>query len=257
MTPDVQGVLIAGGILVATAICLEAGYRLGRWRLTDDDRSNSGNGSIEAAVIGLLGLLLGFSFAGGTSRLDHRRQLIIQEANAVGTAYLRVDLLEGRDQPEMRQLFRDYLDERLNVYRAIPDMPAALRVSDRCEALKEKIWARAVTATLQERREDLSRLLLPALNEMFDVATARTVMLFAHTPLLILVLLLSVAMLSGLLAGYGMASRRSRSPLHLMIYPLVVSITFYAVIDLDFPRGGLIRLDAADRALRQVRESMR
>ena len=70
---------------------------------------------MEAAVFALLGLLLGFSFAGGTSRLDARRQLIVQEANAIGTAYLRLNLLPSTEQPEMRRLFREYVDARLHV----------------------------------------------------------------------------------------------------------------------------------------------
>ena len=79
---------------------------------------------MEAAVFALLGLLLGFSFAGGTSRLESKRQLIVQ-ANAIGTAYLRLDELPPNDQPEMRRLYRDYLDARLRVYEKLPDLNAA------------------------------------------------------------------------------------------------------------------------------------
>jgi len=88
-------------------VCVEVGYRLGRRR--SEELAHVGIGAIEAAVFALLGLLLAFSFAGGNSRLDTRRQLIIEEANAIGTAYLRLDMLAA-DQPEMRRLFREYLD---------------------------------------------------------------------------------------------------------------------------------------------------
>ena len=74
--------------------------------------THEGIGVIEASIFALLGLLLGFSFAGGTSRLDERRELIVKEANAVSTAYLRLDLLPAAEQPEMRHLFRVYLDTR-------------------------------------------------------------------------------------------------------------------------------------------------
>ncbi len=90
-------------------------------------RHTEGIGPIEASVFGLLGLLLAFSFAGGTSRLDTRRQLIVEEANAIGTAYLRLDLVAVANQPEMRRLFREYLDSRLRVYETLRDVAATER----------------------------------------------------------------------------------------------------------------------------------
>jgi hypothetical protein len=95
-------------------------------------------GAMEAVVFALLGLLLAFSFSGGTSRLETRRQLIIEEANAIGTAYLRVDLLGAEKQPEMRRLFKEYLDARISVYQQLPDLAAA----ERQTALAERIQAR-------------------------------------------------------------------------------------------------------------------
>ncbi len=105
--------------------CFEVGYRFGR-RATErhPGLTHVGLGPIEAAVFALLGLLLGFSFAGGTTRLDARRQQIAQEANAIGAAYLRLDLLPAAYQPAMRQLFREYVDARLRVYERLPDLNA-------------------------------------------------------------------------------------------------------------------------------------
>jgi hypothetical protein len=87
-------------------------------------QAHEGIGVIEAAVFALLGLLLGFSFSGGTSRLETKRQLVVQEANAIGTAYLRLDELPVNEQPEMRRLFREYLDARLSVYEKLLDLKA-------------------------------------------------------------------------------------------------------------------------------------
>jgi hypothetical protein len=253
----VLAIAVAAGVLAATAISLEIGYRRGRRDVNAGKPPTGGDATIEAAVFALLGLLLGFSFAGGTSRLDYRRQLIVKEVNAIGTAYLRLDLLKSGEQPEMRQLFRDYLDQRLRVYQAIPDMPAVVRELDRAAGLQKAIWQRAVTATLEDPGQNLSRLLLPAINDMIDVTTARTATLTTHTPNLILGLLTVVTLLSGLLAGYGMSQHPRRSWLHMAIYPLAVALTLYTVVDLDYPRMGLILVDGADRALWQLRDSMR
>ena len=100
-------------------------------------------------------------------------------------------------------------------------------------------------------------LLLPAVSQMIDVTTSRTVALHTHLPALIFALLMGVALLSGLLAGYAMAKRRSRSWLHMLVYALVVAGTIYAVVDLDYPRTGWIRLEEADNALAKLRDSIR
>ncbi|MBZ5649506.1 MAG: hypothetical protein LAO18_03345 [Acidobacteriia bacterium] len=102
----------------------------------------------------------------------------------------------------------------------------------------------------------MARLLLPALNDMIDVTTSRTIALHTHLPPLIFGLSISVALLSGLLAGYDMAKAKGRSWLHVLLYAVVIAITIYTVLDLDNPRFGLIRLDAADNALIQLRDSI-
>jgi hypothetical protein len=107
------------------------------------------------------------------------------------------------------------------------------------------------------KRDKLLGPVLLALNEMIDVSASRTIALHTHLPSLILGLLVAVALLSGLLAGYAMAKRKSRSWLHSFLYALVVALAVYAVLDLDFPRSGLIRLDAADNALTELRNSIR
>jgi hypothetical protein len=238
-------------------VCLELGYRFGRASSArQSELTHEGVGAIEGAIFALLGLLLAFTFAGSTSRLDMRRQLIVKEENAISTAYLRLDLLQANDQPGMRRLFREYLDARLRVYDRLPDIKAADQEIARAEGLQRQIWAKAITAAKGDPTQNVARVLLPALNEMFDITTARTIALHTHLPGLIFFLVISVALLSGFLAGYGMARRRSRSWLHLILYSAVVSITVYAVLDLDSPRSGLIRLDTADQALIQLRDSI-
>ena len=248
-------VALSIGALAGIVACLELGYRMGRRR--SEETAHEGIGAIEAAVFALLGLLLAFSFAGGTSRLDTRRQLVIEEANAIGTAYLRLDLLGPAYQPEMRGLFREYLDARLQVYQKLPDLPAAEREMERAAGIQQRLWSQAVAASRADPAPSVAMLLLPAVNEMIDITTSRKVALYTHLPSLILALLMIVALLSGLLAGYAMAKRRSRSWLHMLVYALVIASTVYAVIDLDSPRSGLIRLGAADDTLAKLRDSIR
>jgi hypothetical protein len=239
--------------------CLEIGYRIGlRHAKKYSEPADDGSGAVGTAVFGLLGLLLGFAFASGMSRLESRRELVVQEANAIGTAYLRLDLLPASDQPAMRALFRDYLSTRLRVYERLPDIKGAEQELARAAQMQQVIWSRAIISSRADSTNNAPRLLLlPALNEMIDITTARTVALHTHLPTLIFALLICVSLLSGLLAGYSMSKRKARSWLHILLFAGAVAITLYTVIDLDFPRVGLIRLRAADNALVQLRDSIR
>jgi len=245
---------LAVALFVGMMICLEIGFRLGRRSAAQGD-AREGVGAIEAAVFALLGLLLGFSFAGAASRLDSRRELIVREANAIGTAYLRLDTLAPADQPGARRLFGDYLDARLGAYNKLPDVGAMGKQLERATQIQHEIWSRAVAASRADSTNTVTRLLLPALNEMIDVTTSRAVAFDTRLPALILFLLLGTALLSGLLAGLAMTRRKSL--LHMLVYAFVVSVTIYTVVDLDNPRSGLIRLDAADNALIKLRDSIR
>jgi hypothetical protein len=249
-------VAIAIGLFAGMLACLEVGHRVGRAAALRDQHFHDGVGPIEAAIFAILGLLLGFAFAGAMSRLDTRRELIVHEANAIGTAYLRLDLVPAADQPSLRALFRDYLDARLRAYEA-GDMGAADAATQRGTELQQRLWAAVVASARGDASQNVARVVVPAINEMIDVTTARTVARAARLPTPILVLLLSVALLSALIAGYGMAVRPSRRWLHWLLYAGVASITVYVVADLDNPRIGLITLDATEAVLRDLRQSIR
>src|SRR5258707_7736482 len=126
--------------------CLEIGYRVGQRRALTDVSAHQGIGAIEGAIFALLGLLLGFAFAGATSRLDARRQLIVREVNAIGTAYLRLDVLPAADQPELRRLFRTYLESRVRVYED-QDLDATEPRIAHATQLQHQIRTRPVAAT--------------------------------------------------------------------------------------------------------------
>lgn len=260
MGPMQWAAVLSMALFLALVACLEVGFRIGRWQSAIDPKLVYGGvGDIETSVFALFGLLLAFSFAGGTSRLDARRQMIVQEANAISTAYQCVDLLPVGDQPEIRQLFREYLDIRLNVYQNLSDRQATEQAMGRVSQLQQEIWSRAVAAgNSTDSSPNIGRLLLPALNEMNGITTARMIALWTHLPGLIFALLVAAALLSALLAGYAIARRKRRSWFHMLLYAAVIAVTFYTVLDLDYPRsGGFIHLDAADQALRQLQKSIR
>jgi len=246
---------LSAALFAGMAVCLEGGYRLGLRRVAAGRYRSLG--TVEGAILALLGLLLGFAFAGATSRFEARRDQIVQEANAIGTAYLRLDLVPPSEQPDLRRLFRAYLETRLRIYEPRSDPASAQTLFAEVSDLQQKIWTRAVQAVSHaDVNPEAKLLVLPALNEMIDITTTRKVAAGTRIPGLILALLVSVALLSALLAGFGMAET-GRSWLHMMLYAVAVTITIYAVLDLDNPRAGLIRLDAADKALTELLQSIR
>jgi hypothetical protein len=251
--------LLAIVLFIGMFVLLEIGRRLGNRRLaTDPDGARAGTSAVEGAVFALLGLLIAFTFSGAADRFDTRRALIVQETNAIGTAYLRLDLLPMSAQEPMRELFRRYLDARLEVYRKLPDLQAARSELARATALQGDIWTQAVAAGQMEGAlPDATKLLLPALNEMIDITTTRTMAAQMHPPMVVYGMLLGLALASALLAGYGMAGGRSRNWLHIVSFPAVMAIAVYVILDIEYPRLGLIQVDAFDQALVELRASMK
>lgn len=251
--------LLALGLMLGMLVLLEIGRRMGDRRLANDpDGARAGTGTVEGAVFALLGLLIAFTFSGAASRFDARRDLIVQETNAIGTAYLRLDLLPAGAQPALRDLFRRYVDSRLETYRKIPDLEAVKTELARSIVLQGEIWNQAVAAgRLEGAPPSATMLLLPALNDMIDITTTRTMAARMHPPLAIFAMLFGLGLASALLAGYGMAGGKSRNWLHMIGFAAVMAVAVYVILDIEFPRLGLIRVDAFDQALVELRATMK
>jgi hypothetical protein len=252
------GVLTVLGILVGMLGMLEVGRRIGMWRMArDPEGAQAGSGVIDGAVFGLLGLLIAFTFSGAGARFDARRAMIVEEANSIGTAWLRLDLLPGAAQPALREKFRQYLDARLAAFRKIPDLAAAKTELARAKALQSEIWAQAVAACRDSGSQPATMLLLPALNQMFDVATSRTTGVQMRPPLIIYLLLGLLVLAGSLLAGYGMGVGRIRDWVHALAFVLVIAVAVYVILDYEFPRVGFIRIQSFDEILLDLQQSMK
>jgi len=238
------------GLFVAMVALVEAGRRIG------STRKIGGLAAVEGAVFGLMGLLIAFTFGSAAARFETRRDLIVEETNDIGTAYLRLDLLPPIAQPPLRDAFRRYVDIRLAVYRNVADVDAAKAELARMADLQKEIWDAAVVACRESGSQPATMLLLPALNAMIDITTVRTVALQAHQPPLILVMLALMMLACSLLAGFGMAGGAPRSWLHVVCFAAVLTIAFYVILDLEYPRVGLIRINWMDQILRDLRSSM-
>jgi hypothetical protein len=223
--------LSAAGLFAGMLAFFELGRRAGRRRLLRDPEGiATGAGPVEAAVFGLLGLLLALTLTGAVSRFEDRRHLIAEETNAIGTAYLRVDLLPREAQPDIRNLFRRYVAARLAAYRNHAGQTESLELQ--------------------------AMLVTPALNAMIDITTTRAVALQNHPPRVIYFLLAGLSLVAALLAGYVMSTTRLRSWLYVLLVSGTMSTTLFVILDMEYPRSGLIRIDAADRTLAELQQQM-
>jgi len=250
-------VLSALGLFGGILLCLETGLRTGLRRGTSSDGAGPGFVALAGALFALLGLLVAFSFAGAAGRFEAKRHLIVEEANAIGTAYLRIDLLPAGSQPALRESFRRYLDARLAVYAKLPDMRAATVEISRGEALQLEIWAQAVAACREISEPATVTLVIASLNAMIDIASSRTAALEIHMPGIIFALLAAVSLACSFLAGFDAAGRKRRSWAHALGFAAVLATTFYMILDLEYPRVGLIRFSTTDLVLIHLRHSMK
>jgi hypothetical protein len=145
----------------------------------------------------------------------------------------------------------------LAVYRKLPDVEASMRELANAQQVQEEIWAKAVAVCLTEAGAPARMLILPAMNEMFDVAGTRTLATRMHPPIIIFVMLGLVALAGALLAGYGMAGSQTRNWIHMVGFAATIAVAIYVIVDLEYPRVGLIRVDQFDEALVDLRSSMK
>ncbi len=257
VTPTME-IVAAGCLFLAMLVSMEIGYRIGRrGRFSHTETSIEVIGTVDAAVFGLLGLILAFTFSGASDRLVVRRAQIVQEANAIGTAYLRIDVLNPSAQSPIRQLFRDYLELRIQVFDKFLDRAASAAALEKSERVQREIWSRSVMACRADPKPDACLLVLPALNEMIDITTTRTMAARTHAPTIILALLVMLAVVAGMISGFAMSPQAKRSTFHMLLFSLVVAGSIYVVLDLEYPRAGLINLTSMDQALHALRETMK
>lgn len=241
-------------IVVVLAAMLDIGFRVGRAaaaRCGED--AERGQGVIEGAVFGLLGLLIAFTFTSSASRLDHRRALVAEEANAMSTSYLRLDLLGPELSAPIRPLYRQYLEVRIAETRDgdnAPEQPGALREA---EVLQDRIWVAVVAALEAKGQPPLAAAVLGPLNEMIDIATTRRMAAMMHPPTLVFIALGAVAVLASLLAGYAAGFAGRRSVMHAVVFVLAIGGTVYSIVEMEYPRMGLVTIGTADVVLTDLR----
>jgi len=245
MNPLLFDGLIAAVLIVGLVLAAEIGLRLGvRARAPGEGQGSPQLGAIQGAILGLLGLLLAFSFSGAAGRFIDRTDTVITEANAIGTAYLRADLLGEPERGRLREVLRRYTETRLGYAREshlrrtlTPEQSATV------SAMQNEMWDTAV-AGVRARPEAILAVLNPV-NEVIDLHTTRLAIASRRLPPVVLAVLLASSFLALMVMGYGCGVSGERRTSLTTALALLIAAVLWITIDLDQPRAGLLQTSNA------------
>ncbi len=228
-------IFIAG--LATIWIAIEVGYRLGE---RTGAKGSANVSTLESAVLGLLALMIGFTFAMSLSRFEARRDAVLNEANAIGTTALRARLLPEPHRAEVLKLLRDYVAIRLDITRRSASPPDLMAAVDQSNRLQEALWRQTKAIAAKDTNMVPTGLFIQTLNEMIDNQAKRLAVLRNRVPNTVMLALFAVATIAGAFAGYasGLDERRTRMPVYLM--GLLIAAVILLIMDLDRPGAGFI-----------------
>jgi hypothetical protein len=210
-----------------------------RYKLDEEMREDFN--VILTATLTLLGLIIGFSFSMAISRYDQRKNLEEAEANAIGTEYVRADLLPASDAAKVRALLRNYLDQRILFYSAHDDPPLQQEINARTAQVQAELWS-AVRVPAAAQPTPIVALAVSGMNDVLNSQGYTQAALWNRIPTAAWSLMAAIAICCNLLIGYGSRGVTKEEAKLLLVLPLVISIAFMLVADIDTPRHGVIRV---------------
>lgn len=242
---DQSSITIAAVLFLCMGIAIEFGYRIGSSEQhLSTEHSRAHVNTIQASLLGVLALLLAFTMSLSLQRFDARSEAVVDEANAIGTAYLRTQLLPAPIQADARSAIAEYLSLRVKD-ATVSTVDRSWRATSLAESrrLQDVIWLTGIKAAALDSRPVTSGLFIQSVNELIDSNERRGAALDRHVPEVVLFLLFAAFLLTGGIVGYaaGIAGRRASFVTYVLIALIVLLV--FIVVDLDRPRRGLIEVD--------------
>jgi hypothetical protein len=233
-------------LLVALAIFLvavELGYRLGKRRQDkSDEPDKSHTNALQGAVLGLLALLLGFTFAMAVSRFDNRKTVIMNQANAIGTAELRSRLLDAAQAEKAAPLFRAYVQAWLDYKSSGIDMTAIAAAERRAWSIENDLWNIVREAAAADPHSLPASLFTAAMNDVIDMHEKRTRSVEDRVPDAVILLLFAVSTLALGQVAYSSGLRGRRNEVANITFAFVIALVLVIILDVDRPRRGLVQV---------------
>jgi len=251
MLLDHPVVLFALSFVVLTGSAWSGVALLGRRQDANVDVHDD-YGTIVAATLTLLGLIIGFSFSMAINRYDQRKNLEEEEANAIGTAYVRADLLPAADAARLRTLLKQYVDVRMEFYDTT-EIELHPDITRRRAKLQADLWSMMVGPAAAQPTAVMA-LVIKGMNDVLNAQGYTQAAWWNRIPHAAWVLMFVIAIASNVLLGYGTRGTSGVRRL-LFVMPLVISVSFLLIADIDSPRGGLIHVNPQN--LKSLAESLR
>ncbi len=240
-----SSVAIAVVLFIAIIVFNEVGFRVGRFIQSHiDSEVKTLTGSIQASILGLLALLLGFTFSMSMQRYDNRSMALIDEANAMGTAILRIQLLPEEFKEKADKLFQEYVGLRVDIGQLdLTKLKERNIYNNKITNLQNELWSLAISATNVDPRPVTTGVFVKSLNDVIDSQGKRNALLQMHVPEVVLLLLFIVFISSGGIMGYssGLSGKRIVAPI--ILVSLLITLIVFIIIDLDRPKRGLIQVN--------------
>lgn len=247
MTVSIHGLsplLLAACLLALMLLALEVGYRSGnRRKAAFSDAKRAQISAVLASMLGLLALILSFTFSMAMQRYEARHQAIVAEINAFGTAYLRTELLPAGTRDEAQSLLRQFLDIRIEEGKIplaqIEERQPLLR---QAESITAQLWRVAVTVAQKDPGPVTAGLFLQALNELFDSDTTRFEALDRHVPQFVLLLIFATSIVTTATLGYSSGIAGQRASTAAVVLVTVLAVVAFLILEMDRPRSGIFRV---------------
>lgn len=240
---NANGWLILSGLLVLILSASEVGFRLGRKNgYATDEKTRAQISVVEGALIGVLGLLLGFTMSMAVGRFEARRELVVDEANAIGTSWLRTQLLAESQGSEIASLLREYVDIRVQCADSGESIDKVRELRLEGQRLQSKFWSIAAAFGQTDLNPVKTSLLLQSLNQVIDLEATRWAALQNHVPSAVIYVNMMLAVMTALLVAYSFGTTGVRHQMSMWSLAFAIIVVLGVIIDLDRPRRGFIRV---------------
>jgi len=238
-----SSVMIVLGLLLCMLLAMEFGFRSGHRKQVIAPEAITQANSVLVSMLGLLALLLAFTFSAALQRYEDRSQTVVVEANAIGTTYLRASLLPGGMTDEVQVTLRQYLDIRIQE-GSVDAAESELRASlvNQAKLLEAQLWSQAVRAAKLDPNPVTSGLFIQSLNELIDTSATRNAALNRHVPEFVLLVMFATIVLMTATLGYASGIAGHRVTLAAFVLVVLIALFVYLILDLDSPRRGVIQV---------------
>lgn len=232
----------------------EAGYQFGHW-WTPIKINVTQLGTIQGVIVGLLSLLLGFTYQVASARYDDRWKQVVDEANAIGTTFLRAQMLPDPHKTEVSNLLRQYVDVRIAFFEVWRDYPRIQELLQDTDRIHGQLWSHANVLGKENPQSVILGLFINTLNSLIDLHATRLAFIRARVPTIILGVLSLIGCVSMLATGYVMGLQGQHLPILTTILAVIIALVFLMIVDLDRPAQGPTKV--SEQSLIDLRDSLK